>query len=500
MICFNFLKFKVNGYMLSKLSRISKDTLIYSLKGWAQRFIGIFLVPIYTRIFSPRDYGVIDLIATLNNFMFLLIVMGTDASVVRYYVDSKSEKDKKITASTGFIFISSFSTLVTLVLVIFSPKLTSILLGKSISHYILVAALCTVPLGLISSYCLDMLRLNFRSLLYAVTAISETLIGVSITIYLVVFARVGIIGIYIAQLTNFLIFSIVRFYLTRKNYGLNFSFKRLKEFMIFGAPSIPLSIANYTMTYTNRYFLKYYAGLSAVGLYGVGNRLASLIYLIVTGFQFAWGPFVFSTYNDENAKDIFSKILDYFTIVICLAVLGISLYAKELLTIFATLEYIEAYKVVPFISSSIVTYTIGGYFAIGIPIAKKTWHYIWISVIVVAANVLLNFLFIKYFGLIGAAISTLLSFIILGVLLMKMSQRYYPIKFHFYKHFIMYIIMGIMIFTTYKFMPMEINIVISLIVKIIPLLLFLIVPYWLKLIGKKEIDYLKGFLIRYLRK
>jgi O-antigen/teichoic acid export membrane protein len=477
--------------MLSKLLRISKDSLIYSLRGFAQSFIGIFLVPIYTRIFSPSDYGVIDLITTIIIFLNMILTMGLDNSVTRYYVDSKDEKDKKMTASTGLIYGAFSSFIVTFILILLSPKLSNIILGNSISYVILMIALITLPINIISLYCLGLLRMKFQSLLFVITAIGEMILGVSLTIYLVVFRRVGIIGIYIAQMINFTTFSIIRFYLTRTSFGFVFSFKRLKELMAFGAPTIPLSTAHYVMTYTNRYFLKYYSGLNAVGLYGIGFRVSSLISLIVAGFQFAWGPFVLSTYNDVNAKETFSKIYDYFAIIVCLAVLALSLYSKEVLTIFATREYMEAYKTVPFISTSIVTYTLGGYFAIGISIAKKTWHYIWISVVVSVINIILNVFLIKYLGLVGSVISLVLSFIVLGFLLMKVSQRYYPIEFHFYRHFIMYFIAGLIIFVVYKFMPTNLSLMVSITAKASLVIIFIIVPFALKLIGRIEIEYIR---------
>ncbi len=481
--------------MIKRLLKLSKDTLIYSLGALTERFFALIFVPIYTRVFSPNEYGIIDLITTVVQLTTLVLIMGLDNGVARYYIDAKDSEDKKLTASTGFLYSAISSLFVMMLLLLLSRSLSSALLGSSVNSILLQLALISMPFNILSNYCLNMFKWEFKSSLYAITSVGELILRVSATTYLVVLRRTGIIGIYIAQLSTTFIFFLIRFYLTRSNYTYIFSFRKFREMLYFGAPTVPLLIAHYVLTYSDRYFLKYYSGLDEVGVYAIGYRLSSVISLFVLGFQHAWGPFMFSTYKDEDAKEVFSKIYDYAAIVTCMAFLVLSLFSREVLQIFTTPKYFSAYIVVPFISASIVIYTLGAFFAIGIGIAKKTYHHIWSSIISALLNIVLNVILIPPFGMVGAAAATIISFLALGAILMRISQKYYHVNYRFGRQFVMYLIAGLVIFASYKFFPYGLTFS-SIISKSALLVGFAFIPFVLKLVGKREINYVRKLIIK----
>ncbi len=481
--------------MSLKLKSLLKNSLIYSLSGITGNFIGIFLVPVYTRIFSPAEYGVIDLIATVTAFLNLFLIVGLDSAVGRYYVDAENNEDKKLTASTTlfYLIVSSFPAI--LILVLFSKHISNLIFGEATYSIFLTVALASIPFSVLFAHFQNMLKWRFQPGLYATTSVGSLLFQVCLTIYLVVFLRIGIIGIYIARLATTVIFSTIGFWLTRSSFSLVFSFKRLKELLYFGVPLIPLSLSHYIMTYSDRYFLRYFAGLDEVGLYGIGYRLASVISLLVVGFQHAWGPFVYSTYKSVDAKETFCKVYDYASILVCFAILALSLFSREILQIFTTQKYLDAYNVIPFIAASIAAYTFGGYFSFGIGIAKKNIHRAWGGGLAALINLALNAILIPLFGMIGAAVATIASFLMLGVMLMRISQRYYRIEYRFKANFTMYFITALVIFFAYNFLPDGFTFL-SVCAKLFLLAGFTAIPFSLKLVGKKEINYARNLFIR----
>jgi len=481
--------------VINKLKRLLKDSLIYGLGRISGSIISIFLVPIYTRIFSPHDYGIIDLIATVVAFLNLFLLLGIENGVARYYVDAKENKDKKLTASTGLFFITAFSFVVIPILILFSKKLSFLIFESRTYSLFLTVALSTIPFYILFYYFQNMLKWRFQPTFFTITSVGLLLLQTSLTVYLVVSLKIGIIGIYIAQLIGLFVFSIIGFSLTKSSYSILFSFKRLRGLLSFGTPYLPLSISYYIMTYSDRYFLRYFHGLGEVGLYGIGYKVASLITLLTVGFQSAWGPFVYSVYKDKDGRKIFSKVFDYFCIISCFAVLILSIFSHEILKIFATEKYFEAYKVIPFIAVSIVAYTLGPYFSIGIGISKRTIHKGWTGILAALMNIGLNILFIPHYGMIGAAIATILSFSILGVVQMLISQRFYPVGYNFKSNFIMYFIASLIIFIVYRFLPAKLTFT-SIGLKFCLLMGFASVPFLLRLIGKKEIDYIKKMLVK----
>ena len=470
------------------------ESLTYSLSSIAGNFIWVFLIPIYTRIFSPEEYGVIDLIATVISFFTLFLYMGLDSATGRYYVDSENDHDRQLTASTTLFYLTGFAFVVVTVAMFFPRPLSQLIFRNPVYAQILIVAIVAIPFSLMSSYCQILFRFRFESARFAITAITSLLFQTGLSIYLVVFLRVGVIGIYLAGLINVVMFSCINLWLTRSSFALVFSMSRLKELLWFGLPLIPLSLAHYITNYSSRYFLINFLGLREVGLYGIGYKLGSLISLFGLGFQYAWGPFVYSNYKDRDAKQMFANIYDYVSTMLCFGVLILSFFAKEILMVFTTQAYVEAYRVVPFIALGIVAYIIGGYFTIGIGIAKKNIHRAWGAMIAGLINLGLNYVLIPYFGIIGAAIATVISFLVLGVILMYISQRYYRVEYRFKANFMMYIIAALLIFVVYSFFPSGLRFD-SISLKVVLLMGFLIVPFILRLVGPKEIAYI-GKLLR----
>ena len=191
---------------------------------------------------------------------------------------------------------------------------------------------------------------------------------------------------------------------------------------------------------------------------------------------------------------MFANIYNYVSTILSFGVVFLSLFAKEILMVFTTQAYVEAYKVVPFISASIVAYTLGGYFTIGIGIAKKNIHRAWGGTTAALINLGLNYLLIPPLGMIGAAIAAIISFLVLAVILMHISQRYYRVEYRFKANFIMYFIAALVIFFAYSFFPSGLTLN-SIGLKVVLLMGFSMVPFLLKLIDPKEIGNI-GKLLR----
>lgn len=484
--------------MLSKLRDLLKNSALYSFSALASGFIGIILVPIYTRFFLPDQYGIIDIISISTALLALFVVAGIDNGIARFFIDAESPNDRNLTASTGVFYLAAVSLAVTVILIPFSSLLSKLILGSSEYGLYLLVGLAVIPFTLLSSMFTSLLRCRFQAVRAALVSVGILLVQVVMTILLVVLLHIGILGVFIAILITNFIFSGIGFWLTRNNYSRVFSLKKLKQMFYFGLPYLMLALCYYIMSYSNRYFLTYYSGLDAVGLYGIGYRLASVISIITAGFQFAWGPFYYSTYRDDDAKRTFAKVFDYASTVICIGILFLSLFSRELLRIFTTESYLGAYKVVPLISGSLAVYTMGCYFAIGIGITKKTMHMAWTSIIAAICNILLNIALIPSLGIVGAALSTIISFAIMGILLMTISQKLYKVPYRFASNLIMYFITAFIIFIAYRFFFGEMSWT-NIIIKASLIIGFLAAPFILNQVGRPEMKYI-GSLVTGIRK
>ena len=127
-----------------------------------------------------------------------------------------------------------------------------------------------------------------------------------------------------------------------------------------------------------------------------------------------------------------SHSLRYFLLITIPAVFGLSALAKPLLGIFTTEDFLSGWFVIPIIAFSGL---LAGIFQIFVNImflVKKTKSTTYINIVAAASNVLLNLLLIPSIGIVGAALSTLISYFLMIVLCIHVSMKHFVFDFYFY--------------------------------------------------------------------
>jgi O-antigen/teichoic acid export membrane protein len=422
----------------SSIRKFLKDSVTYAVSGAATTFIGVVMVPIYTRMFSPAEYGALDLISSLTALLILFLLLGQPSAVGRFYVDAKDARDARVSASTSGFFLLLTSLVVAALILIFYRGIAQLLHGTPQYSSAVALALCAVPFMVQFRFLQNLLKWRQEPMRYAGLSIASLVIGLSVTIYLVVIAKLGITGVFAATLVNSVLFCCLGLFMVRTSLSITFSWGRLRELMSFGLPMIALSMSYYFLTFSSRYIIRYFLDLDDVGMYAIGVRVASVLALLLNGFQMAMGPFVYSHYEDDGAKETFSKTFDYVSVATVLAVTGLALFAGDVVNKFATPDYLPGHKVVPLLAAGTAAYGLGAYFSFGIGISKKTIHKAWTGGVAAVLNVILSWFLVPVMGIYGAALATCVSFAVLAVLQMWWSQKLWPVPYRFGRNFVMY--------------------------------------------------------------
>jgi O-antigen/teichoic acid export membrane protein len=432
----------------SSIRRFLKDSVTYAVSGAATTFIGVVMVPIYTRMFAPAEYGALDLISSLIALLILFLLLGQPSAVGRFYVDAKDAADARVSASTSSFFLLVTSLAVCAILVLFYRGIAQLLHGTTDYSSAVVFALCAAPFMVMFRQLQNLLKWRQEPMRYAGLSIASLAIGLTVTIYLVVIAKLGITGVFAATLINSLLFCALGLFMVRSSLSVTFSWRRLRELMSFGVPMIALSLSYYFLTFSSRYIIRYFLELDDVGMYAIGVRVASVLALLLNGFQMAMGPFVYSHYQKDDSKETFSKTFDYVSVATVMAVTALSLFAADVVNKFATQDYLPGHKVVPLLASGTAAYGLGAYFSFGIGISKKTIHKAWTGIVAAALNVGLGIVLVPILGIHGAALATFLAFLTLAVLQMWKSQALWHVPYRFGRNFVMYAVAtGAILFT-----------------------------------------------------
>jgi O-antigen/teichoic acid export membrane protein len=241
--------------------------------------------------------------------------------------------------------------------------------------------------------------------------------------------RLGVAGILLGNLLGYLIATGLCVYYARGNYKLIFEWAHLRELLRFSAPLVPSSLGYFVMFYVNRIALNFLLTLTDVGLYSIAYRLASPVNMIMNAVSSSLTPLIYNTYNSEKTPAELARIFRLLTAASLMLILVLSIFANEILHLMTTKEYYSAAVLIPFLALSAALS--GMYiFTPGLFIAKDTGLVSVINVISGLLNIVLNYLMIPAFGVVGAALATCVALLFNLAVSIFFSQRRYFIPIH----------------------------------------------------------------------
>ena len=412
------------------IKQLAGESFVYGFSGIVGGLIGIFLVPVYTRVFSPEDFGIVSLIIVLAGLVMMVATLALDNSAARWFYDSEDPVDRKTTISSWFWCQLIVSSCLAAVIIATAPFI-SLLLTDTVENANLVRLMAlAVPLGaggMVLGNWFRFQRLPVRAVSFT---ISRALIDVGLIILFVVFLGFGMVGLFSAQLaTAFVVMVAAIIFLKDWISPALFSWRRLRPMLRYALPLIPAAVGLWVMMSMDRIMLKQFAPMSEVGLYAIGAMVASGVALITSAFSQAWGPFAYSILKEPESGRVYARVLDYYSYLGCAACAGVALFAPLILRILSTEAYYAAASTVAILSFG--TLLNGSRFiaALGCGIAKKSGPNAFSVGIGAAVNIVLNLLLIPLWGRNGAAVATVLAWGISAFYLFGASQRYHYIPY-----------------------------------------------------------------------
>ena len=421
----------------------AKDTIVYGIGRGIKKFIGIFLLPFYTRALSIDEYGILDTLSTMTMLGAAFLSVGLD-SAVGFYFFKAGEKEQGKVAFTLFV-IRLLTFIPSLIPVLLSKQLSILLFGTP--DYVIPVAISglLIPVSLLMDEQSKLLRYFRKAWLFSYSSIIKSLINVLLGITLVVWLSYGVTGSLIAQLVSSLAVILFIFLIfSRKKYEYHFSFYWAKKLFRFGFPVMWAGFAIWIMDSSDRFFLLHFSDLAEIGKYSIGNTFSQPVLLLNMAVQMSFSVLFFDFYyKEEDEKKPHSKAIavtgfrHYFATSLFLSLL-LSVFGKIIVPFVTTPEYTAGALAIPLLAFSHIAAQSYQTMSPGIIISGKTWHFAWITAVAAALNVVLNFMLIPEYGFTGAAAATFVSFFVYWIVKIFVAHRHFPVPYPFYKIFITY--------------------------------------------------------------
>jgi len=427
--------------------KIIKGASLYSVGDVLVKASGFFLIPIYTRILTPSDYGIIGYLQVFSHIFVVILGFGFHGAQTRYYYEHKDN----LPLVGKFMFSINVTTIVAFIVVciplIFIGYFGNWNIGNSgiPFHPFMTITLVSILFTVLNNYVISSLQMKQNFLGVVLINALSFLLSTSFTIVMVVYFKKGALGRVSGNFFGILFILLPSYYLYAKNFTCKFSLSAIKYALIFGFPIVIHLLMGSIHSYIDRVMLENYLPLSELGIYSLGVSIASVLQMFVTAFNQAFQPNYYELMEkkdrsiDKHITQIFTIWISLITFATCVGII----IGRPFLEVFAGSQFGNTSDVFPYLLYA--TYIGSFYYFFSSPIFyfKKTGLLPFITGSSAIINICLNLLLIPNHGIIGASIATIVSHLWISVVSFIVGNRLYKMRWPYLYIFISVFIVSI---------------------------------------------------------
>jgi O-antigen/teichoic acid export membrane protein len=485
--------------LFAQIKRLGADTAIYGISTIVGRFLTFLLVPFYTNVLLPGEYGIVSYVYSLIAFVNVIYSYGMESAYFKYFstLEIGTEKQNFTTP-----FLSVFGTSAAFSFFIIAAAHQILHLINVSENYISIIYFTAGILAFdaIAIIPFASLRMERKAKRFATYKLLNIVINVVLNIYLLVFLKMGIKGIFIsgfaasASTFLFLLPTII------KHFSLPPSGALYKALLKYGVPYIPAGLATMAIQVIDRPILRAFTNDSVVGIYQANYRLGIFMMLIVSMYDYAWRPFYFSIVKEQNAKEIFSRVLTYLVLFMAAVFLVLTFFVNDIVEFKIFGRYIihpnywGGLNIVPIVLLGYLFLGISTNLTAGIYIEKRTKLLSVNTFVGAAMNIVGNYFLIPAYGMTGAAWATFLAYFAMAVVVYVIVQRIYPVKYELWRLSKIAVAAGGVTALYYLLSPHWLNIKTGFFIELMKfglIILFFVLMYVMQFFNREEIGKLR---------
>ncbi len=421
----------------SELKQLLRQSSHYLGGLLASLALGFISFPIFTRLFSVADYGLIDFTQKIILLAVALSKCGLQNSALRFFSRDAFETDKESARryySTMFFGVAISSAVVTLLFAV-AVRLAPRSIVDAGLGAILVLAAGLIFLRAIQSMLWSFLRIEERTKAYNVASIvmrAATIAGVCALLpWFGVSIRTYFAGTLIVE-------AIVTVALTLPLFRRRLATPArvdgimMRAAFAFGTPLIVQELAGLVLDSGDRVVIRHFLGDHALGLYSVAYGLSGYVNtLIMVPLGLAILPLymkIWTRDGKEKTVEFLSAGFDAFLIVAGLILVLATVGAHDAVLLMASSRYVGSDRLIPILVAGLLIYAAQVFLNAGLLIHKQTAKMATILVVSAVLNLVLNWFLIPYLGLQASALATLAAYFICTVWLAFASFRLMPLR------------------------------------------------------------------------
>ncbi|MDA0194942.1 MAG: oligosaccharide flippase family protein [Bacteroidetes bacterium] len=437
------------------LKKLAGETVLYGASSILGRFLNYLLVPLYTAVFSPGEYGIVTELYAYVAFLNILYVYGLETAYFRF--STKEGHDEKNVFNSCFTAILVTSVIFSLALSLFSTEIALLLEYPGKNHLIIWLA-AILAIDAVVAIPFARLRLQNRAQYFVLVKLISIFVNIALNLFFLIYLPyrlnnfgplpIFLEGIYNPSwgveyifISNLVANGLILFMLlpTGSKLKLHFSLSTISPLLKYAYPFIFVGLAGVTNEMLSRAILKYrlpidyydnLSSIAALGIFGACYKLAVFMTLAVQAFRYAAEPFFFAHAEQKNSPVIFARVMHWYIIFACFIFISISINLDIIGVVFLrNPEFREGLYIVPYLLMGGLFLGIYYNLSIWYKLTDKTLYGAVLSGIGAIVTIAFNIILIPYLGFLGSAITTLLTYSVMSLLSYTIGKKHLEIPY-----------------------------------------------------------------------
>ncbi|MBN2627425.1 MAG: polysaccharide biosynthesis protein [Spirochaetales bacterium] len=381
--------------------------------------IGLFSVPITTRLLLPEEFGKATMYSTAYGILAALIQLGLVYSLRREYRewdDKKKLTFHAVIPSLGLFFIL-------LIPLLFVRKEISQLLFNGYHPAILFILELNLLIEIFLALSGAILQMQERALKISLSSILNRVISFIVTVGLLVFYKKDFTSIILGQTVSHTVQFLYQYYYTRDHWGFTSLDRSLmKVLLLLGLPVLPATMLGWISNSVDKFALKHWCSLHEIGIYGAANKFVILVTVFSTAFGNLWMPVSLRWRQENKHISIFKRTNVLVGLAMSYVIIGI-IFFKDILIYYFGAEYYNAKYVMPFLLLVPAMTMFSSVMETAIHVEKKSYIILILSLISLFCNIVGNYFLVPPYGALGAAMATSFSLLIMWLVNLFISIK-----------------------------------------------------------------------------
>jgi O-antigen/teichoic acid export membrane protein len=418
--------------VLGYLKRLVATGAAYQFGDIVAKGIALITIPLYTRHVSPAGYGAAASLLTAVILASIFLRAGVGEAFIRFYFDDDDGARRDRIARTATATVAWTTTVAALVAVALAEPLSRLILGFEDRELIYCAIV-----GLWAFTNLEMayaqLRVDERARAYVFASGANVALTVIFTVTLVVFADQGARGLLLGNFGASAVVVLGLWWALRRRFSLRVHMPDLRAMLRFGLPTVAADASVYALQVADRFYLFRGYSHAAAGEYSVALQFATVVFVAVRGFQYAWPPLAYSVDSDAQAARLYSFVTTYFVLATGVVVAAVALLGRWIVRLLAAPHYFGAHRVLPWLA---LAWTLYGLYQVMIVItgrARVTIRNLPAAAVGVAVNIALLLLLVPSAGLglgiAGAGIALCGAYVAMLIVMYLLTRNLFEVGF-----------------------------------------------------------------------